>query len=270
MTGDPADLMDILNAAKTTAQIAEQTGLRGWLAGRFARRREAERDYEAEARELLRENALDTLRTLDLTMEQLLRILGQDFQLSDLHEPDPTWSKHWLTGASKVAADDSDRQEWWARLLAGELEQPGAYSLRSMTVMDVLSREEARLFTGIASYVWRLGDNELIVITPPDDSSLWTPSIDDALTLQEAGLVSISDIGLVRILNVGQRFRMKYRDTEFVLEPTKDGRFRESNLALTQAGKQIFSLTTPKEIPGYVTEVIAEWSPNCNVQELVP
>ena len=270
MTGDPDNLMDILNAAKTTAQIAEQTGFRGWLTGRLTRRREKERDYEAKARGVLRENALDTLRTLELTVEQLLLILGPDFQLSDLHEPDPTWRKHWLAGASKVAADDSDRHEWWARLLAGELQQPGAYSLRAMTVMDVLSREEAALFTRVASYVWHLGENELIVITPREESPLWTPGVDAALTLQEAGLVSLSDIGLVRTLRAGQRFRMKYRETEFVLEATKDERLRESNLALTQAGQQIFSLTTPKEIQGYVTEIIAEWSPYCNVQELPP
>ena len=271
MTGDPQDLIDMLNAAKTTAQIAEQTGFRSWLTGLFARRRRKELDYEAKAREVLRENALDTLRTLELTVEQLLLILGPDFQLSDLHEPDHTWRKHWLAGASKVAADDGDRHEWWARLLAGELQQPGAYSLRAMTVMDVLSGEEAALFTRIASYVWHLGAaNELIVITPREESLLWTPDVDDALALQEAGLVSISDIGLARILRTGQRFRMKYRETKFVLEATKDERLRESNLALTQAGKQIFSLTTPKEIQGYVPEIIAEWSPYCNVQKLPP
>ena len=47
MTGDPQDLIDMLNAAKTTAQIAEQTGFRSWLTGLFARRRRKELDYEA-------------------------------------------------------------------------------------------------------------------------------------------------------------------------------------------------------------------------------
>ena len=270
MTYDPGELAEILNAARTTAQIVEQTGLRGLLTGWLARRREKERNYEAEALELLRDNALDTLRTLDLTTEQLLRILGPGFQLSDLYEPDPTWSKHWLAGVSKVAADDSDRQEWWARLLAGELEQPGTYSLRAMSVMDVLSGEEAELFTRVASYVWRIGANEQVVITPPEGSSLWIPSLNDTLTLQETGLASVSDIGLVRSLHIGQRFPMKYREMEFVLEAKKEERLRESTLALTQAGQKIFALTTPKEVPGYVAEIIAEWTTYCNVVQLTP
>ena len=104
--------------------------------------------------EVLRDNALDTMGSLDLTGEQAIRILSPDFDLAELQAPDPTWQKHWLAGASKVASDDQERQEWWARLLAGELKGPGSYSLRSIAAMDVLSREEAELFTRFAPYFW--------------------------------------------------------------------------------------------------------------------
>lgn len=47
---------------------------------------------------------------------------------------------------------DKQMQEWWARLLAGEISTPGSYSYRAMDTLKNLSLEEARSLNKIASY----------------------------------------------------------------------------------------------------------------------
>lgn len=47
---------------------------------------------------------------------------------------------------------DEQIQEWWARLLAGEISTPGSYSFRAMDTLNKLSLEEANSFKKIASY----------------------------------------------------------------------------------------------------------------------
>ncbi len=47
-------------------------------------------------------------------------------------------------------------QVLWGRILAGEVARPGAYSLRTLQTVKVLSKRDAQLFSQYCAYVWRL------------------------------------------------------------------------------------------------------------------
>ena len=85
------------------------------------------------------------------------------------------------------------RRTWWARLVAGEIQQPGTFSLRTMAVMDTLSTKEARLFTRLCGYVWN--PSNPVLMLPPDDSPLWKPDFDEAAILESIGLVKFDFLG---------------------------------------------------------------------------
>ena len=128
------------------------------------RRSKEPKDYRAVGLKVLRDNALQTLTNLDLTLSQALSILGPGFELRDLEAVDSTWQHHWQSGAYRVGADDEERRMWWARLLAGEIQQPGTFSLRTLSVMNTLSTEEAQLFTEVYSYVWLADETPLLIL----------------------------------------------------------------------------------------------------------
>ena len=153
------DLQQSLETARVGLDVVQKAGLLGRMASRILHRRSqgeaAEpRDYREEALKAALENAVETIRVQEFTVEQALQILGPDFSLDDLGRVDPTWQRHWAESTSKVGVDDDERRTWWASLLAGEIQHPGTFSLRTMSVMDTLSTREAELFTRLCDYVW--------------------------------------------------------------------------------------------------------------------
>ena len=263
------DLPEILRSAGTAAHIGRDSGLWVWLKRRLTRAPEAQRDHQAEMYEVLKENALDTLGSLHLTAEKAIQILGPDFEVTDLAAIDPTWGKHWLSGASKVAADDHERQEWWARLIAGELKQSGSYSLRAMAAMDVLSRDEATLFTQLAPYVWEVVSGSHASLLPKKGGALWRPRWDQMAELQEAGLATVAEVLVTVKVEPGRSIVIRQPGTAFLLQVNKAGDILETDLVLTQAGKEILSLTSPEPVPGYLEEVVTQLETHCTVSPIV-
>lgn len=73
-----------------------------------------------------------------------------DDKVSD--EPvDPDWFARWRSGAEDVSSEQM--QQLWARMLAGEVRQPGKFSLRTLDFLRNLSRAEAERIQSLAPYV---------------------------------------------------------------------------------------------------------------------
>jgi hypothetical protein len=68
-------------------------------------------------------------------------------------KPDPTWTIRFLGYAEGMA--DPYLQELWGKVLAGEIEQPGSYSLRTLDVLSAMTQKEAERFVGACQYlIW--------------------------------------------------------------------------------------------------------------------
>lgn len=69
----------------------------------------------------------------------------------------------WLTRFFNTSMDVSDEkmQEVWARLLAGELEKPGSYSLRAMEVLKNITARDAIIFEKACRFAF---ENKNIII----------------------------------------------------------------------------------------------------------
>ena len=264
MTEDLFEWQQQLDTAVKLGKMVDAPGLFGRLLARWRGTSTAERDWQSEALEALRENAIDTLRNIPLTITDAVRSLGPEFNWDDLKEPDPTWTNHWLTAVSKVAPDDHERRSWWSRLLAGEIRQPGSYSLRTLAVMDVLSTEEARLFSRLSSYVWTFNPDLHTLITPIVGSSLWIPNTVEWSMLEAAGLVTHSATGLNINLSKGDRFTIMLGTTQVVLDAQNDAILPMGDYLLTEAGQEIWRLTEPRVDPVYLARLLAEWKKHSN------
>ncbi len=107
--------------------------------------------HREEAVQAALESAVERISRQELTMEQAFQIVGRVVTFDDLEKLNSTWQGHWSEGASKVGIEDEERRTWWARLLAGEIQQPGTFSLRTMAVMDTLSTGAVRPLGGMAA-----------------------------------------------------------------------------------------------------------------------
>jgi Protein of unknown function (DUF2806) len=133
----------------------------------------------------------------------------------------------WLNVFERFAEDASTErmQGLWARVLAGEIRQPGAYSLRTLRFLSEFSQGDAVLFADICQYSLR--DNVPKALARPEG----TKDIRYLLQLEAAGLISGAS---------GMGF-----NTKFTFDGTGHARLIEGNLALVFKGEP----TTTFEFP---------------------
>lgn len=78
-------------------------------------------------------------------------ILSQDTQEPSDKSIDDDWLYSWRDYAGRVSA--SELQDLWGRILAGEVKQPGTYSMRTLEFLKGLSKSEAELISKAAKFV---------------------------------------------------------------------------------------------------------------------
>lgn len=69
--------------------------------------------------------------------------------LSNSADVSEDWFQKFLSEAKNIS--DTDVQNMWGRILAGEIEKPGSFSIRSLSILRNISSAEAQLFHILAS-----------------------------------------------------------------------------------------------------------------------
>ena len=267
---DIDDIPEEIQRVTQTAQLTKPLwqGLPNLIKGWGARKQTDVLNHRELVRDLLRENARDTLASLDLTIEAVFHILGPGFDSEDVI--DPTWQKRWIEGAANVAADDEERRTWWSRLLAGEIQNPGSYSIRTLSIMDTLSPTEAHLFRKICSCVWRDESERPALIMPnASEGETWGMTFQQAEALEETGLVSMPALGYHVQLTIGQSRRFQNGDLDLFISPTAEKTWEISTASLTSSGRELLELVDVDPDPAYLREVIAELKKHANVHHAI-
>ena len=85
---------------------------------------------------------------------------------------------------------DKEMQVLWAKILAGEIENPSSYSLRTLDVLKNMSKEEAECFVKICNASIQIESEKYVI--PADQDYLSKNGIDysDILMLEEIGLIN--------------------------------------------------------------------------------
>ncbi len=83
-------------------------------------------------------------------------LIAEDILSQDPQEPSDTpieddWLFSWRDYAGRVSAQEL--QDLWGRILAGEVKQPGSYSMRTLEFLKGLSKSEAELISKAARFV---------------------------------------------------------------------------------------------------------------------
>ena len=153
------------------------------------------------ARELLDRTSARLLATEVHKQFHLEGVLAETVsELKDVHElpderPEPTWTMRFLGYAEGMG--DPYLQELWGKVLAGEIKQPGSYSLRTLDVLSAMTQKEAELFIKACQYlIWSSGG---VLFVPGDVHSFLPPptlSYANFSHLAEIGLFFTSDIGI--------------------------------------------------------------------------
>lgn len=83
----------------------------------------------------------------------VIEYAANNFSEDEQVSPEPV-SQSWLNRFIDIVENISeyDVQEIWGKILAGEVKQPGSYSLRTLDTLQYLTHEDAELFARVVKY----------------------------------------------------------------------------------------------------------------------
>ncbi|WP_445360233.1 DUF2806 domain-containing protein [Microbulbifer sp. EKSA005] len=145
-----------IKAGDVTVQVTSDTARLELTSEEKGRptRREPALDLEKMAASVASAELADSIRReVNATKAVLVAedILSRDTQEPSDNNIDGDWLHSWRDCAGRVSAEQL--QELWGRVLAGEVKQPGSFSMRTLEFLKGLSKKEAELISSAATFV---------------------------------------------------------------------------------------------------------------------
>ena len=168
---------------------------------------------------------------------------------------DDNWLVNWRDNAAKVSAEAA--QLMWGRVLAGEVKNPGKYSLRTLDFLRLMSTFEAALVDSIAPFA--LG--QLFFLDGRGVANSKGVTYSTFATLAELGLIELGQPGVDRPLISWQysakplTFAGRTKLLKVEMAPGVD--FKAHGYLITKLGREVISLVERDTDPVYV-EVVAK------------
>lgn len=182
---------------------------------------------------------------------------------------DPDWINNFFERVKNVSNEDF--RALWARVLAGEMNAPGAFHKRTLNIISNLEDTEAKLFEKLCSltFEWESGlisplvfdaRNEFYADLGLDYSGL--------MTLESAGLVNLEVTSGYRavpsewpilISYCGQNIRLNEARSLRTLDGAEPSRVVLGVVVMSTAGRQLYRLVDTQPVPGFLDFVLKEY-----------
>lgn len=165
---------------------------------------------------------------------------------------------------SKLFSDE-EMQELWAKVLAGEANEPGAFSRRTITFISTMSKKDAELFTKLCSFAVNIERTEtlIIVLDLEVKDNIYHHA---GLGFQEFS--HLDDIGLITYNNItGFTIKPKLATNELpfsyfgnnyyfkYLKPNKTI-IEIGSVILTRTGEELVKISGAQRNDGYIEYLI--------------
>ena len=157
---------------------------------------------------------------------------------------------------------DNEMQELWSRVLAGEANDPGTYSKRTVNFLSDLDKSEAALFTKLCGFVWVIGGFVPLVFDV--QAEIYNKHGINFGTLQHLdsiGLVKFGNLAGFLQKDVPERFTVTYYGRPLNLEKSKGAgkNLKIGTTLLTRTGKELVPICGSKPVEGFLEYVKDRW-----------
>lgn len=189
---------------------------------------------------------------------EALPYLNKDADASKLDED-------WLASFFRECriVSNEEMQRLWAHILAGETNNPGAFSRRTVRLVSDLDRRDAELFIKLCRFAWRIDHATYPVVLNYDEPIYKSNGVNfDNLTHLDA-------YGLIRFdpnagfLDEGNHERIAcYYGANYHLTSTNDAvdGLQVGEVLFTQSGVELAAICTTTAVPQYPDYAIERWS----------
>lgn len=172
----------------------------------------------------------------------------------------------WKTRFFDIAKDinSEEMQKLWGKLLAGEIEQPGSFSLRTLETIRNISRDEALVFNKIVPYLFHMG-KAVLMTSSSEIYKKYGIKYDDILVLDECGLINSSGTLSITATSNGENDLLLYNEATALIvhgSEKKPPEFDFGIHSLTEPGRQLYRILNHIPNHEYFEEVAKNISQN--------
>lgn len=174
---------------------------------------------------------------------------------------DEDWINRFFNIAENIGADQM--QQLWGKILAGEITNPGSYSLRTLDALKNITQEEAETFVKVAQAAFKTVRDAFIPVMKSPNISVMSRQyfldyystefgfrFNDILVLEEIGLMNSTELSVtLPLTHEHKHMFFTYGDQVILAQPeTASAELKYSFYSFTSMGFQLLSLinTTPK------------------------
>lgn len=165
---------------------------------------------------------------------------------------------------SRIVSDE-EMQTLWSSILAGEANQPGTYSKRTLHLMASLDKKDAQLFTKLCGFVWFIGTPVPLVFDSQNE--IYTNNGVNFTSLKHLdaiGLISFESVsGYVR-KGLPKTALTAYAGKPAILEFPNDenNQLNIGHALFTDAGTQLAQFCGNSFADGFREYAMSEWLKN--------
>jgi len=184
-------------------------------------------------------------------------------QLKDGSDPnlmDDDWVTNFFDKSRIVS--DSEMQELWARVLAGESNTPGTYSKRTVNFLGDLDKKDAEAFSALCRFGWIFGNFTPLIFDP--QASIYNDKGVNFSTLSHLdsiGLIQFNSLSGFSRQGLPKTFSVSYcgQPLPLTMENEKDNKLSIGNVLLTQVGIELATVCQAQGVDGFVDYVKEKW-----------
>jgi hypothetical protein len=169
--------------------------------------------------QLLAEQAQERTKNLEIRRQRNIDVIVDQAidQLPTSVNNQPV-DEDWIVQFFNYAQDigNNEMQQLWAKLLAGEVAEPGSFSLRTLQTVRVLSPEDAKLFQRFNAYIWN-GYVHLYGGASTEIMKRRDLGFIDLVHLQSLGLLSATSDAALTVAEENNPFEATYFDKRHII-----------------------------------------------------
>jgi len=156
---------------------------------------------------------------------------------------------------------DEEMQFLWGKILAGEANEPGAFSKRTVSLLQEIDKKEAVAFRSLCNFSINPKQN-IVLIYDHQDEVYSTHGINFTVLkeLQALNLLTYTNFGFSK-KGPQRYYRCQYFNKDFIIyiPENKTNAFKTGHVLLTRIGEELSQLCDTSPIEGFEEYLLKKW-----------
>ncbi len=215
----------------------------------------------------LRQRAADRFINEEMTKQVNIESITQLATQALAEDADPEKIEDdWITNffdKSRIVSD-FDMQLIWGKILAGEANNSGSFSRKTVNLVADIDKHDALLFTNLCNFTWTIGGFEYPLVYDTQSAIYQSQNIylETLIHLQTLGLVEDGGSLGFRRVNLPQTVDTTYFGRPLALNMPKVGgnQLATGQAMFTRPGRELKGVCSMAPVPGFFEYVHDRWA----------